>query len=192
MPLLAQNHHLSAPKNQTLISSGGRDLAELSLQRAGAMSLQLRLRVDELERAPGLPGLIDPFIGNAKILHFSRFKTTEVLGRLFPGFRQPMPKLRSLLLHGLGPTDHEYPADPLLLPQALRSLSLAYVHLSPSFLHLKGLTELALKIGQFDLSLDALLNFVDGNHALQRAALHVRFANPVFRTSQRGGIVTMG
>ena len=178
----------STPRNWTLISDKSKCLAALSLQRAKAAPLQLRLRKDRVE---GFPELINPYIQNVKTLHFSGFKTVEELAQTFPNFPQSMPGLQSLTLARLKDASLESDsADPFeSFAQGLRCLKLVGVPLYPSFLRLRALTELALKDHTFGLHLDTLLDFLEENRSLESAILDVRFTEPSLRSSLRGACI---
>ena len=103
-----------------------------------------------------------------------------------------MPNLRTLLLSYDGPTPH-MDVSPDLFEQstlALTHLSLTYL---PLFLSLRGLTTLTtLTITnlRLDLHIDALLDFLEVNPALERASLSVRLARRAhWRSRRQVGIV---
>ena len=186
MPALAGDYHPGALEFGIDIRQKG-NLAALSLQRAKAIPLKLWLDSEQIERSPGLPGLIIPHIQNIQTLHFLMFRTTESLQRTLPDFPRSTPNLQSLALHMIGNDVVDRFADPLeSLTPTLRSLSLTDVHLYPSFLRLRALTELTLSHNRLDLRLDALLDFLEGNDSLKSVTLAIRFTESSLLSPQRG------
>jgi len=79
------------------------------------------------------------------------------------------------------------PTDPFeQLPPTLRHFKPCYLHLFPSFLCLKALTELTLYNNGFTLHLDTLLDFLEENHSLENVTLDIEFTKRHLRHSRRG------
>ena len=103
------------------------------------------------------------------------------------------PNLRSLSLSGwsaekriLGAEDWtKDPCDGLTIASSLEELNLSDIPLYPLFRSLSGLTELRIRDLQFNLELDALLDFLEQNDSLESAHLTIQFNMPSLRESQR-------
>ena len=173
---------ISTPQNWTLVSNRSEGLATISLQRAKAAPLELWLRAVQVRGRYGSPKLTSPYIQNIKTLHFTGFKSIEELIRALPNFPQSAPELRSLTLLRLGgPWWDDCSVDPFeSLTLSLTHLSLADVHLYPSLLRLRDLTELTLcdRCHPSNLHLDTLLDFLEENRSLKSATLEILFMDP--------------
>lgn len=182
---------ISTPSNWTLISSRSKSLTALSLKRSKGAPLELRLNMLQVRSNPGFSDLLLPHTRNTRILDIDSILTIEELTQEFPNFLQSMPNLRSLELWRKDTTGGWDPSiDPFEpLPHALRSLSLFSIHLYPSFLRLTALTKLLLHNKQFNLHVDALLDFLEENRSLESADLEIRFSESSLRNSQRGSVV---
>ncbi|KAF9777650.1 hypothetical protein BJ322DRAFT_1131875, partial [Thelephora terrestris] len=166
---------ISTPSNWTLISSKNEDMTAACLQRAKAAPLEITLEM------PLYPSFTDIFA-----LHFQTTRTLvvdflsmiEEITNLFPNFPQSMPTLRSLELVRKGGVDWDQSIDPFqsFVP-ALERLRLSGVPLYPSLLGLETLTEFTIRDLQFNLHLDTLLGFMEGNHSLERATLDLYFTD---------------
>jgi len=158
----------------------------LSLKRSKATPLELRLCMNQVREKPGLSDLLMAYTRNTKTLHIGSILTAEDLTQNLPNFLQSMPNLRSLELWADAIGERDRSMDPFEpLAPTLTSLSLDCIHLYPSFLRLKALTELTLRDEQFSLRLDALLDFLEENRSLERAELEIGFMEPSLRNSQR-------
>ena len=174
---------ISTPENWALISSKSKNLVALSLQRAKAAPLDIRLDMAEVKKTPGFSDLLKPHIRNIETLHVS-LSSIQELTQTLPGFPQSTPNLRSLSLAGKV-CEWEWTIDPFGPLTALTHLSLTFVPLYPSFLHLRTLTDLTLDYTRFKLHLDTLLDFLEENRSLERATLDMMFPEPSFRNSRR-------
>ena len=165
---------VSTPGNWTLVSSERIGLAELSLERCRAVPLELWLDMGQVRTNPGFSARVTPHVQNIGALRINCISTTEELAQTFLGFPQSMPNLRSFSLSpGLL---HAATVDPFAeSTPALTHLSLAYVPLYPSLQRLRTLTDLTLRNHRFDLNLDTFMDFLEGNHALERAVLDIWF-----------------
>ena len=178
---------VSTPGNWTLISSKSIPLMELSLERCQAASLKLDLNMDEVKDNPRFTTLIIPYMQNVGILRIHRISTIEGLAQVLPNFPQSMPDLQSLLLFAGGVlTEHEMSIDPFAQsPIALTRLSLINLPFYPSLQRLTTLTSLSLITNRFDIQMDALLDFLEANGALEHAKLSVLLTRPALRDSRR-------
>ena len=178
---------ISTPGNWTRISSKSMDLAALNLQRAKAAPLEICLDMHQVGGSPGFSDLIGPHIQNAENLRIDHISTIEEFTQALPNFPQSIPSLRSLtLVSEPGYPDWDWSTKPVgLLSPALTYLSLRSIALYPPFPHLRTLTDLSLRYHGFNLPLDILLDFLEGNPLLKRATLHIRFTEPCLRNSRR-------
>ena len=174
---------ISTPENWTSISSKSKSLAELSLQRAKATDLDIRLNMAQINKSPGFSDLLAPYIQNTKTLRV-HFGSTQEFARTLPDFPQSMPNLRSLSLIGKV-CDWDWSTDAFGPLTTLAHLTLVYVPLWPSFLHLRTLTDLTLDYFRCNLHLDTLLYLLEENRSLERATLGMMFPGPSFRSSRR-------
>ena len=103
-----------------------------------------------------------------------------------PESPQSMPNLKSLSLVGKTKTLVQY-IDPFGPFTTLTSLSLIFVPLYPSFLHLRTLTNLTLCHSSFKLhlELDTLLDFLEENRSLEHTTPGIGFSEPSIRSSRR-------
>lgn len=181
---------VSTPSDWTLIFNGRRHLAALSLERAKAAPLTIRLNMNKLKGDPGFLDLLLPYLKNATSLSVTSFFTTQELTRALPNFLNAMPNLRSLALRKSGQTDWSQLDDPFdFAAHTLKALALHGIPLFPSILGLKTLTELALVDYDFRLHLDSLLDFLEGSHSLESVTLEICFSEPLLRCSRRGAPV---
>ena len=117
------------------------------------------------------------------------FRTIRSLQQTLPDFPRSVPNLQSLTVDRLGVLKG-CSADPFeSLTPSLQSFSLTGVHFYPSFLRLNTLTELTLNHNKFNLHLDTLLDFLEGNDSLKSATLHIRFADPSLLNSRRDAAI---
>ena len=176
---------ISTPTNWTSISSKSRSTAALSLQRAKAAPLELNIGDYYIAEGHWLPDLLIPYIQNIETLNVGQLKANELKG-ILPNFPQSVPNLQSLSLTTYSRSDWALLPDPFeSFPPTLKHLTLTSIPLYPSLLELRGLTELNIDDSRCYLSLDTLLDFLEGNRSLTRATLRVQFAEPPLRTSQR-------
>jgi len=130
-----------------------------------------------MELPRDFPDVLDtliPHLKNTETLTASSIPTFEKLVQLFSKFPRPMRNLRSLTLELDDTDDLDTSIDPFeWLPHTLKALTLDEIHLSPSLLELRALTDLTLNISEFGLPLDALLDFLEGNRLLKRADLRI-------------------
>ena len=177
---------ISAPENWTLVSNDRMQLAKLSLERAKAAHLRIYLRMELARDLPNFLNFFIPHLKNTETLTTPSIPGFEELVELFSKFPRPMPNLRSLTL-GLDDIDGSDPSiDPFeSLPHTLEGLNLDDISLSPSLLKLRALTDLTLHNRKFNLSLDTLLDFLEGNSLLKSADLRIDFVEPSLRRSRR-------
>ena len=176
---------VSTPENWASISSQSKRLAELSFQRAKATPLDIRLDMAQINKTPGFSDLLAPHVQNTEILRIDSSASTQELAQTLPNFPQSMPNLRSLSLAGRVCFNRDWSTDPFGPLTTLTHLSLIYVPLYPSFLHLRTLTHLTLDYSRFELHLDTLLDFLEENRSLERADLDMGFPKPVLGSSRR-------
>ena len=175
---------ISTPENWASISSGDGNLAVLSLQRAKAAPLDVRLEMAQTREIPGFPDLLASRIQNTEALLVCSDSPIQEFAQIFPNFPQSTPNLRSLSF--IGPTDDwDQSIDPFGPFATLKHLSLAFLPLYPSFLHLRTLTNLTLSHLSFKLHLDILLDFLEENRSLECATLGIGFSEPSLRSSRR-------
>ena len=175
---------VSTPENWASISSKSKSLAELSLERAKAAPLDIRLDMTQIKKTPGFSDLLAPHIQNTKTLRVDASASAQEFARTLPNFPQSMPDLRSLSLSGRA-RGWDWSIDPFGPLTTLTHLSLASVPLYPSFLRLRTLTDLNLNLHQFNLHLDTLLGFLEENRSLERVTLNIAFPEPSLRSSRR-------
>ena len=178
---------ISTPGNWTRVSSKSKGLAALSLQRAKAAPLEICLDMRQVRESPGFSDLIGSHIQNVGTLRIDHISTIEEFTQTLPNFPQSIPSLRSLVLVSEpGYPNWDWSVEPVgLLSPALTHLSLRSIDLYPPFPHLRTLTDLSLQYNGFNLHLDILLDFFEGNRLLERADLKIRFTEPSLRNSRR-------
>ena len=174
---------ISTPKNWTSISSKNKSFAVLSLQRAKAAPLNIRLDMDQVKRIHGFSDLLTPHTQNTETLCV-QFGSIQEFAQTLPNFPQSMPNLRSLSLVGQV-CNWDWSIDPFGPLTTLTYLSLMFIPLYPSLLHLRTLTDLTLNYPRFNLHLDTLLDFLEENRSLERVTLNMAFPEPSLRSSQR-------
>jgi len=176
---------VSTPENWTLISSERIGLTQLSVERCKAAPLKIWSDMRQVKRNPWFSDLLTPHIQTTETLRFNHISVIEELVQTLPNFPQSMPNLRSLTLSGPWNAGWDWSTDPFgPLTPPLTHLSLSDIPLYPSFLHLRTLTDLTLRSCWFNLHLDTLLDFLEGNHSLERATLDITFAHSSLRSSQ--------
>ena len=154
----------------------------MSLQRAKAAPLTIRLNLHELKSDLGFLDLLLPHVQNTTSLSIASFFTVEELAQALPDFLKSMPNLRSLKLGKYEKTNWSLLDDPFdFSAHTLRVLSLCNIPLFPSILGVKTLTELTLLDYNFNLHLDTLLDFLGENHSLESATLEIIFAEASLR-----------
>lgn len=180
-----RNCIVSTPGIWALIYSERAKLAELSLKRAKAAPLTIRLDLGGLTRK--FLDILLPHFQNTVSFTCINLSNIGDLTRLL-NFPKSMPNLRSLSL-----TNPRY-GDPMSQPvdpfdfsahTALRELSLCNIPLVPSILSLRTLTKFSLLNHNFRLHIDILLDLLEENRALESASLRIRFAKPSLCHSQR-------
>ena len=178
---------VSAPENWILISdSCSDDLIALSLERAKAAALEISLSMNWVMQLPRLPGIITPHFQNVAALAVDSIPSFGEFTKVLPSFHQSLPNLRSLTLNVIHEEDWDLSIDPFeSLSHTLRYLKLTNIHLYPSFLRLRTLTELSLTNSRFSLHLDTLLDFLEANDSLESVELLIKFVEPSLRNSQR-------
>ena len=174
------------------ISGERKGLAALSLERFKAAPLNISLWMYQIRKDHWFADLIAPHIHNVEIFEVKYIEELQELTQALPDLSQSMPNLRSLTLmrHPLlswqllqdGHIDSLGP-----LPPALKRLTLSEIPLCLSFLRLRSLTRLTLSDRQFKLHLDTLLDFLEENDSLERAALGILFADPSLWSLRRRG-----
>ena len=177
---------ISTPENWTVISDFRRNAAMLSLERAKSAPLEINLYMGApggIRKDPQFLDLLTSRFQNTETLRVTHLWTTE---DLFLFSRHPMTNLRSLALEGQWQGDCDRSIDPFeSSAYALRYLKLLVVPLYPSFLNIRTLTELELFDYHFNLHLDTLLDFLEGNRSLTSMKLRIRFTEPSLRSSRR-------
>ena len=91
---------------------------------------------------------------------------------MLPGLPQSMPALRSLTIEGVYIWDRSIDLFKQFVP-ALKYLSSTNIPFHPSLLSLRTLTSLSIQDYQFNLHLDTLLDFLEGNSSLESADLGI-------------------
>ena len=172
----------SVPANWTLISNFNKNLMALSLERAKATSLIVHLDMDKGEA--GFFDVLAPYVQNIDTLHAEGYTTIEKFRQALPKFPQSTPNLRSLSLSS--DTYWDRSIDPFeSLTTNLRYLKLGNIPLYPSLLRLRSLKRFAYANHKFDLHLDTLLDFLEGNRMLEHVILGVSFREASLRSSRR-------
>ena len=182
---------ISIPENWTLISNqSNKDMAAVCLQRAKAAPLEITILVVS-PTDPGFlfPHILEPYVQNTRTLSVNSISTIEELKAMFPDFPRSMPRLESLKLESercQAEHDVDWSIDPFEpFTFTLRSLSLTGVPLYPSLLGIRTLTDLSLTYAASAVPLDALLDFLEGNHSLKSAWLFLTFDDPPPHNPQR-------
>ena len=179
---------VSNPSNWGLVSTcSGSNLTALSLDRAKTSRLDLSINLNTFTRNLWPFHLTTAQLQNVNSLSIFEVSGTEVLTMAFPGFPGSIPNLRSLTLQCTYTSVRwDMTIDPFVsLSRTLKHISLLNVPLSPSLFNLSSLTELHLCYHRFDVHVDTLLTFLEGNHSLEKATLDIRFEDPSFRVSHR-------
>ena len=179
---------ISAPENWTLISDERIGLTKLSLERCKMAPLQLWFDMRKFRSNPELSDLIAPCIQNTRSLGLHHISTSpmEEFTQTLHNFSQSTPNLRSLTLSAPLNLSLDW-SDELFGPLAstLTNLVLFNVPIYPSFLRLRTLTDLTLRYCKFNLHIDTLLEFLEGNSSLEHVTLDIQFAHSSLRTSRR-------
>jgi len=161
-------------------------LAKLSLERAKAAHLRIYLWMDLANDLPNFLDTFIPHLKNTETLTASSIQNFEELAELFSKFPRSMPNLRSLTLEHDDSKCMDSSIDLFeSLPHTLEGLTLKNISLPPSLFKLRALTDLTLRIIEFNLPLDTLLDFLEGNRLLKRADLRIDFVKPPLRKSRR-------
>jgi hypothetical protein len=180
---------VSTPDNWSLIFSNRRKLAELSLERAKAVPLTIRLDLGRLKEEPGFFDLLLAHVEDTVSFSCMGFHSIKELTQALPNFPKSMPNLRSLVLghEAILGVDRRKPIDPFDFSThiALKELSLSHIPLFSSILNLRTLTTLSLCDPYFDLPIDTLLSFLEENRSLESVSLTIKFAEPSLRRSRR-------
>ncbi|KAF9786440.1 hypothetical protein BJ322DRAFT_1210821 [Thelephora terrestris] len=166
---------ISTPSDWTLISNVNEDMTAACLQRAKAAPLGITL---EMPLDPSFPDIFAPHFQKTRTLTVRSISTFEELTNAFKNFPRSMLTLRSLEPVRKEGAGWARSTDPFrsFVP-ALKRLRLSGVPLYPSMLELGTLTEFTIKHHRFNLHLDTLLNFMEGNHSLERATLDLYFTD---------------
>ena len=174
---------ISTPENWAVISNHPNNIAALSLERAKAAPLEIYLDMDRRRQDPEF---LDPFIPhfrNAETMRITSLSTIEDLSFVS---QHTMANLRSLALLDRGHLNWDRSIDPFEpLTYTLRYLELFAIPLYPSFLNLTTLTGLDLRDFRCSIHLDTFLDFLERNHSLTSARLHIWFIEPFLRSSRR-------
>lgn len=177
---------ISTPENWASISGRDEDMALVSLQRAKAAPLKITYNMRLDRELPSFPSIITPYLQNTRTLAVYLIPSFREFTGMFPDFPQSMPNLQSLeLTLSVGANEHTSTDRFESFVPALKRLSLGYIPLYPSLLGLRTLTEFIINDTQFNIHLDTLLDFLEGNHSLESATLEIDFLEPSLRTSQR-------
>ena len=174
---------ISTPEIWTLISDKNGNMTAVCLQRAKAAPLKITLRVP---LNSSFHDIFAPHLQNTQTLAVHFISTIEKLRSVFPNFPRSMPALRSLELIRPQDTEWDRTIDPFesFLPPFER-LQLAGVPLYASLLKLGTLTEFTISNRRFNLHLDTLLDFLEGNHSLKRVTLDIYFPKTSLLQSRR-------
>ncbi|KAF9784621.1 hypothetical protein BJ322DRAFT_1109331 [Thelephora terrestris] len=166
--------------NWTLISDLDEGLTELTLERAKTAPLQVTLQTPSPCCVP------TPYIQSIDTLRYIKLVTMEKLRQAVPGFPRSTPNLRLLRLNSAVGAVWDRSVDPFeSLTPTLRCLQLSEIPLYPAILQLRSLTELVYSNPGFDLPLDTLLDFLEGNHSLKHVILNIVFRTDSLRCSRR-------
>ena len=174
---------ISTPEIWALVSDKNEDMTAVCLQRARAAPLEITL---EMPLSSSFPDIFAPYFQNTRTLVVYSLPAIEDLTSVFPNFPQSMPNLRSLELERVWDGRREQRIDPFepFIP-ALEELLLSCIPLFPSLLRLGTLTEFSIDDTPFDLPLDTLLDFLEGNRSLERTTLGIYFVDPSLLRSRR-------
>ena len=159
-------------------------MARVCLQRAKAAPLKITFC---MPLGSSFSNIFEPHFQTTRFLVVYSIPTIEELTSVFPNPLQSMPTLRSLeLRRSFDVADWDWLIDPFdsSIP-ALECLVLEDIPLYPSLLGLATLTELAIECTHFDLPLDTLLDFLEGNPALERVILEIYFPDDSLLSLQR-------
>ena len=174
---------ISTPEIWTLISDKNGNMTAVCLQRAKAAPLKITLRVP-LDSS--FHDIFAPYLQNTRTLAVHSMSTIEKLRSVFPNFPQSMPALRSLELIRSEDIAWDDTIDPFesFLPPFER-LQLTGLPLYASLLKVGTLTEFTISNCWFDLHLDTLLDFLEGNHSLEKVTLDLFFSGTYLLKSRR-------
>jgi hypothetical protein len=172
---------VSTPENWASISNrGSRTVAAASLKRVKSSPLKIYLSIAPDNR--WLSDLLIPYIQNIKTVDVHYISAIDLKTAL-PDFPQSVPNLRSLTFVTEQDSECDQFADLFeSLPPTLRYLKLSGVSLYPSLLKLRMLMELDLHDRQFNLHLDTLLDFIEGNQSLESVTLEIILTEPFLRS----------
>lgn len=161
-------------------------MAVVSLERAKAAPLKISLNMRFDAELTSFPDAIVPYLQNIRTLAVVFLPSTEKFTTMFPNFPQSMPSLRSLELSLVFDEHWDRSVDIFeSFTPPLTRLSLGNIPLYPSTLSLTTLTEVTIFDPRFNLHLDALLDFLEGNRSLESATLEIDFLEPSLLTSRR-------
>ena len=170
-------------------------LIALTLERSKAVPLQVRLFNHPPVGRKKFRDLMASHIQNIGILRFKGLINIEDLTKALPNFPQSTPNLRSLeltrvdsIIRSGPPIDRSI--DPFgLFPNTLRSLTLYDIHICPSFLKLRTLTDLSLRYHMVKPPLDTLLDVLEENCSLESVDLIIDSEKYPTKISQRRTVV---
>ena len=160
-------------------------MTAVCLQRAKRSPLKITLH---LPLGSSFPDIFAPHLQTIRALAVRFMPTIRQLMNVFPDFPRSMPSLRSLKLSPIDGENWDRSIDPFKSPiPALEHLVLEDIPLYPSLLRLATLTELTIthEIVQPDFYLDTLLDFLEGNPALERATLGIPLTDPPLPSLRR-------
>ena len=174
---------ISTPEIWTLISGKNEDMTTVCLERVKAVPLKITLH---MPLGSSFTDIFAPYVQNTRTLVVHSISTIGELASVFPNFLRSMPTLRSLELIQLQDTRWDQTTDPFgsFIPP-LERLRLRGIPLYPSLLGLGTLTEFTISHHRFLLGLDTLLDFLEGNHSLERLTLDIYFPDISLLESRR-------
>ena len=175
---------ISTPKHWARISCRNEEMATVSLERAKTAPLEISLLMPKAEISILFPNIIIPYSQNTRNLVVRYPSSINAFAKMLPGFPQSMSALQSLVIEG----HYNWDRSPDLFEQfvpPLKNLTLMDVPLYPSLLSLRSLTGFTIQDHQFDLHIDTLLDFLEGNNSLESADLAIYFVDASLSTSHR-------